>query len=165
MIRRQGPRIFRSLIFWALLAGLLFAVYVGVYATGDLRGTRGLPVESVTVLDVRNHSSDLAGCGKTTDPQDLRIESANPPTGLPAVFWVPRACLSGLVEKGDTVPLVRKVENGEVVRYYIDPTLTYSEASRDALGAFAAMSAGLFIVLWVGRQVRRVLMRRFGLPQ
>jgi len=142
----------------AALAGLVMGIAMALYTTHGVRGIDGLPIERVTIVEYTDNGE--GGCGRGSDEVDLKIESSNPPQGQPAVFWVRDQCVPAL-SKGDRIPLAREVEDGKVVRYWIDPTLTYAAAAWTSVGTLIMVFAIVFAVCWLGLGFRRLWLRFF----
>jgi len=152
-------RTFRSPILWfALFLGSVMGIGMLLFTTHDVRGVEGLPIESATVLAAPY--TGASGCGRNDEPRDLQFRSSNPPQGLPAVFWARDQCHPA-VDAGDTVPLAREVKDGTVVKFWINPTMTYGDALWLSLVMMMMTTLIVIAVLLVGVRVRRLWLRKF----
>lgn len=152
-------RVFLSPILWfAFALGSLMGIGMLLFTTHDVRGVAGLPIESVTVL--ADPLTGQSGCGRANEPRDFQFRSSNPPNGLPAVFWVRDECHPE-VNKGDAIPLAREVADGKVVKYWINPTTTYSDALWTSFGVTVATTLLVIAVLLAGVRIRRLWLRHF----
>jgi len=143
------------------VVALVVAAIVFAYSTSEVRATSGEPRERALLVTAHKSATPWhTGCGKGDDPRDLTWRSMNPPAGLPATFTQREQCNPSL-DPGDVATIVR-VKDGDRLRVFVNPVLSYGDAIGMAMLAAVATMVLIELISWARRRWSSLKVQQSG---
>ena len=146
-----------SILLRALVAAAIGGALVLGITGWEWIQTRGHPTEHTAVISV-SVADGQQSCGKnsTRDNRSVTRRSADPPSGLPAVFSHIEAC--DVPRDGDRQTVVRVPRDGQDPKVYVEPLHSFGAVaggSSVAVGLVFAMGVILIGAMELWRSLRR----------